>query len=108
VLKPFNQKEFFKLNGKAKHGMIDEGYIYYPYKCLDEGMHCNLHISLSGCLGGFIEWPRDLNGFINYAASNNLIVLYPMIKECYDNFGYSGPDWNNRNGAQPATFMNMI
>jgi hypothetical protein len=53
VLRPFNQKEFIVLDGKL-HGMTDEGYVYYPYKCLEVGMHCNLHISLGGCMGGRI------------------------------------------------------
>lgn len=43
-----------------------------------------------------------------YAAANDIIMLYPMVHNCFDTRGNTGEDFNNRKGVQPASFMKMI
>jgi hypothetical protein len=46
-----------------------------------------------------------------YAASNNLIILYPMADFCWDSKGsnFTGLDkYATKDGLQPKAIMNMI
>ena len=48
-------------------------------------------------------------GYLNYASSNNLIILMPQIAQtmpnnwfgCWDFAGYTGPDYITNKGVQP-------
>lgn len=98
ILKPFDQKEFITGNDDASKSEIkDVGYVYYPYNCLEK--NCNVHISLHGCFGGIEFWATEGTGMIDYAASNDLILLFPMVVKCYDTDGKTGKDFHNKNGA---------
>ena len=107
VLKPFSQKEFISGNDDlTKSEIKDVGYVYYPFNCLEK--KCNVHISLHGCFGGIEFWATEGTGMIEYAATNDLIVLFPMVERCYDTQGKTGSNYNNKYGSQPASFMKMI
>ena len=67
-----------------------------------------MHLSLHGCFGGNDYWATDGTGIIDYAASNDLILLFPCVKECYDTIGKTGSEWATRDGLQPKAFMKMI
>lgn len=98
ILKAFNQKEFITTSGDpSKTEIKDVGYVYYPHNCLEK--MCNLHISLHGCFGGIEFWATEGTELINYAASNDLILLFPMVVKCYDTDGKTGEDYNNKHGA---------
>ena len=55
-------------------------------------------------------------GYLNYASSNNLIILMPQIVAtvpnnafgCWDFFGYTGPDFWNNKGVQPRAIKAMV
>ena len=73
--------------------------MYIPNNCL-KGV-CNLHIAVHGCSGkpplekiaGF-----DKFLYIKYGATNDIINLYPMVKECWDLSGYTGEHFADKNG----------
>jgi hypothetical protein len=59
----------------------DEFYVYAPPQCVNGTTPCSLHIAYHGCeqtindIGtAFIEH----SGYINWAASNNITVLFPQ------------------------------
>lgn len=106
--------------------LADQGHVYVPPGC--EAGGCELHIAFHGCLqteahigrrfiegAGYNEWADDLR----------LIVLYPQIaarsgpafgswrwvmnpKGCWDWWGYTGPDYATREGAQIKAVWAMV
>ena len=43
--------------------------------------------------------------------SNNIIMVYPQIKEeyaCHDTYGYTGPDFATNTGIQPMFYQAVI
>ena len=87
------------------------GLVYLPKQC-EEGKSCGLVIVLHGCeqsLGKIGDrFARD-SGFNRWADALDLVVLYPQAqsslmplnpKACWDWWGYTGPDYDTRNGAQ--------
>jgi hypothetical protein len=57
----------------------ENGYVYVPNSCLKK--ECDLHISLHGLFSGFKDWITPNLNIVNYAATNDLIVLYPMAED---------------------------
>jgi poly(3-hydroxybutyrate) depolymerase len=78
--------------------MSEYGYIYIPHNCQKGG--CNLHVSLHGCLGtGSIDsYIKDCD-YLKYAASNDLIMLWPVDKNCWDVFGYTNEQYSVKTGV---------
>jgi hypothetical protein len=96
TLKPFDQHEFVTEKNWTKTEFTDKGAVYYPHACLQ--FSCNVHISLHGCFGSTDYWPKEGTGLIHYAASNNIILLFPFVKECYDTKGKTGPNFATKKG----------
>ena len=93
-LRKFSQKEF--IDPKTKSGMQEHGYLYYPTSCLSKT--CSLHVSLHGWSGGAVEWPENGSNIIHYAASNDIVVLYP----------FADITWNvDQNEQQPKGLKNL-
>ena len=47
----------------------------------------------------------------NYAVSNNVIIVAPMINKewgCHDTVGYTGEEFATLNGVQPTFYKNVI
>ena len=75
----------FTKSKSTSTGLREYGYMYMPYACMSGG--CNLHVTLHGCnydRDDPTDWYKDKTNFINYAATNNLIILYPTADECWD------------------------
>jgi poly(3-hydroxybutyrate) depolymerase len=89
----------------------DSAFLYVPRACA-AGETCGLHIALHGC-----EQPEEKigdafaagAGFNRWADAAKLLVLYPQArtsmlplnpKGCWDWWGYSGADYDTRDGAQ--------
>jgi poly(3-hydroxybutyrate) depolymerase len=93
--------------------MKDEGYVFIPYACQKEGANCDLHVSMHGCgQGDPVTWcENEARYYGMYAASNNLIILYPMAEFCWDSKGdnFTGVDkYATKDGLQPKAIMKMI
>lgn len=113
-LKTFDQSEF-DANGKATLGQI--GYVYVPSACATNG-NCRVHVALHGCQmsSDFVQDKFAVNSGLNeWAESNEVIVLYPQAKSsggnpygCWDWFGYTGPDYDTKDGAQIKAIKAMV
>ncbi len=115
----FSQAEFAKT---SDHGLDDEGAIFIPESCSKEGDEangaCRVHIVFHGCRqsreavgDAFIAGA----GYNRWAASNQLIVLYPQISKstvnprgCWDWWGYTGPDFLTRDAHQIKAVKAML
>ena len=99
------------------------GMIYYPFQCVDGTRSCKIHIHHHGC-GGSIRAPAEFSGmepidvsnFANYAASNDLIIVWPQVSwnlfaangGCADSWGYSGEDYLHSSGPQHKFVRNIV
>lgn len=87
------------------------GYLYVPTACA-EGAACGLHIAFHGCqqsVGDLGDRFAASAGYNRWADALRLVVLYPQArasmlplnpKACWDWWGYTGPDYDTRSGAQ--------
>ncbi len=108
-LRRFDQKTYLP---DGKDAMLaDIGFVYVPKSCA-AGETCGLHIALHGCqqhadaVGD--AFARDA-GYNRWADARHLVVLYPQTrasyaplnpKACWDWWGYSGADYDTRQGVQ--------
>jgi len=103
-----------------------DGYVFVPEQC-GQGVRCRVHVALHGCRQGVQDvgeaFVRDA-GYNDWAAANDTIVLYPQVKPvrpnwllawlpnnplgCWDWWGYTGPDYAVKSGAQIAAVRAMI
>lgn len=115
-LRSFDQNTYLP---EGKDAMLaDTGYLYVPKACAD-GESCGLHIALHGCQQNAAEvgesFVRDA-GYNRWADARHLIVLYPQTrasfaplnpKACWDWWGFSGNDYDTRNGVQLRWIANV-
>ena len=122
-LRAFDQRPF--LGNNAASGMADEGYVFFPESCESGG--CRVHVVFHGCR----QTTRQVglrfvqnSGYIEWAQSNRLIVLFPQIvprygwtgglswlfnpRGCWDWWGYTDADYATRNGRQIKAVHAMI
>lgn len=91
--------------------LADTGYLYLPEYCASGGS-CGLLVVFHGCEQNADKvgeaFVRDA-GFNRWADVHRLVVLYPQTrssylplnpKACWDWWGYTGPDYDTRRGAQ--------
>lgn len=90
--------------------LANEAFLYIPDACADAARTCALHLVLHGCsqsarqIGtAFIEQA----GYLGWAEANNIVLAFPQVKPspdnplaCWDWWGYTGPDYAFRDGAQ--------
>lgn len=92
-------------------------YTYTPAACL-KGQPCGLLLALHGCnqndsmIG--LSFVRDV-GFNRWADDYRLIVVYPQTQStadnpggCWDWWGYTGPQFDTRNGPQIAWLNRLV
>jgi len=97
---------------------LDYGYVFVPSSCRS-GDTCGLHIALHGCEQS-AEVIGDLfaarGGYNTWAEAAKVVVLYPQArssylplnpKGCWDWWGYTGADYDTRDGAQLRWIANM-
>lgn len=90
--------------------LADRGYLYVPPQCREQS--CGLHVAFHGC-----EMQADRigqrfvadAGYNRWADGAGVVVLYPQArsslmplnpKACWDWWGYTGRDYDTRDGAQ--------
>lgn len=92
--------------------IADTGFAYVPPACRPAAADCRLHIAIHGCVQGaeFLEdrFVRQA-GYNEWAETNRIVVIYPQLesslfnpKGCWDWWGYTGDDYDLRNGKQVA------
>jgi len=121
----FDQGEFTAL-APVDLSMAAQGFVYVPQGCFSGG--CRIHVALHGCRQGegeigmrFVEGA----GYNEWADANRIVVLYPQTttrsglawgswrwvynpKGCWDWWGYTGPEYANRDGRQVRAIRAMI
>ncbi|MEP7301799.1 MAG: PHB depolymerase family esterase [Caldimonas sp.] len=103
----------------ANAGLADSGFLYVPPGCT-AAAHCRVHVALHGCLQSAESvgerFARE-TGFNHWADSNRILVLYPQVNRstrprnpygCWDWWGYTGPEYAWRSGAQMKAIMAMV
>ena len=106
--------------------LANTGYAYVPRGC--DGAQCRVHVAFHGCRQNAdavgVAFLREA-GYNRWADSNRLIVLYPQTiarygfggwpvsfvlnpNGCWDWWGYTGPDYHTRNGAQIRAVAAML
>lgn len=111
----FSQTEF--LEGLGTHGMADAGAVYISPSCRNE-RGCRVHIAFHGCgqnMSAVGEAFVTDSGFMNWADSNRLIVLFPQVSStpanpqaCWDWWGYTGRQFLTRDAPQIVAVRRML
>ena len=106
--------------------LAEEGYAFIPAACRAGG--CRIHVAFHGCRQSAGEIGRRFvegAGYNNWAAGNQIVVLYPQTttrygfafgsskwlfnpNACWDWWGYSGGDYHTRDGAQMRAVRAMV
>jgi poly(3-hydroxybutyrate) depolymerase len=116
----FDQQAFWP-SGTA-HSLHAAAWLFVPAQCEGEAAaNCRLHVVFHGCRQSedFVEeaFVRH-TGLNEWAAGNDLVVLYPQVRAsalrplnpqgCWDWWGYSGADYDVRGAAQVSAVAAMI
>jgi len=115
-LRAFDQKPF----GALEISMDEAGYVFVPQAC--ETASCRIHVAFHGCRQGAAEVKEQFvreAGYNRWADANRLIVLYPQAigrsswtlfnpRGCWDWWGYTGPEYHTKNGAQIRAVKVML
>ena len=118
-LQPFDQREFWPQ--ASAHSLHERGWLFVPSQCQEAPGRCRLHVVFHGCrqsedfVGEAFVRHTGLNA---WAASNDLVVLYPQVRAsalsplnpqaCWDWWGYSGANYAERGGAQIRAVVAMV
>lgn len=98
IFKAFSQNYYlddyplFELSGLAP-----VGYMYYPYSCYEKD--CRIHFYFHGCALTNNGWYNQMaqiesSGFLDYAASNDMIMVFPQVWDTLTNQGcFDGTGW---------------
>lgn len=108
-LRRFDQDAYLREGGDAQ--LASEGFLYVPAACA-AGQACGVLVAFHGCEQNADKvgeaFVRDA-GFNRWADVHGVVVLYPQArssylplnpKACWDWWGYTGPDYDTRRGAQ--------
>jgi len=96
----------------------ESGFAYVPEACSGDTSECRLHIAFHGCRQGkeFVEdrFAR-MTGLNEWAEGNRIVVLYPQVNKsmmnpqgCWDWWGYTGADYDQRSGKQVVGVAALI
>lgn len=115
----FDQREFWPTS--IPHSLHPAGWLFVPAQCSQSPMRCRLLVVFHGCRQSedFVDeaFVRH-TGLNEWAAGNDLVVIYPQIQAstlrpmnphaCWDWWGYSGNDYAERSAPQIRAVMAMI
>jgi len=113
----FEQSKF--VGEDEENTLADIGYLYIPKAC-QKGEKCRLHIAFHGCLQNEENVAKafvENAGYNAWAEGSNLVILYPQTKSsfmplnpqaCWDWWGYTGEEFQTRQGAQLNHINNMV
>ncbi len=105
------------LPGATKAGLNDTAYLYVPAACVD-GQSCFLHLVLHGCAQSASQIGTEFieqSGYLPWAEANDIVLAFPQVTPaannphaCWDWWGYTGPDYRWRNGAQMKVLADWV
>ncbi|MBL8660237.1 MAG: polyhydroxybutyrate depolymerase [Rhodospirillales bacterium] len=111
----------------ASHGLAAEGYAFIPDGCTGD-RRCRLHVAFHGCrqyAGAVGDAFVAHAGYNDWAAANDIVVLYPQTTPlrrrllgialpwpnplgCWDWWGFTGRDFDVKSGAQIGAVWAMV
>ena len=111
----FSQSEF--LENLSGHGMAETGVVYIAPECRQTA-GCRVHIAFHAC-GQNTAAVGDAfitdTGFLAWADSNRLVVLFPQVSStpanpqaCWDWWGYTGRQFLTRDAPQIVAVRRML
>ena len=117
----FDQSKFFP-SLELVLGLDSKCFVYVPSQCHNGSIACRMHVDFHGCnqqIGVIGDVYVQHAGYIEWAESNNIIVLFPQAKTeplinpkgCFDWWGYSTvgtPAFAWKAGPQMHTFQNLV
>jgi poly(3-hydroxybutyrate) depolymerase len=114
----FDQRPYADPAGSS--GLAGRGWLFVPEPCTVSPAGCRVHVVFHGCKQGtksigdrFVKGA----GYLEWAATNRLVVLFPQIEPsyvplnpngCWDWWGYEGDAFAQHGGAQIAAVRAMI
>lgn len=111
----FDQSEF--LQDLSGHGLAEAGAVYISPECRDKG-GCRVHVAFHGCsqnMGAIGDTFITDSGFLAWADTNRLIVLFPQVSRtpsnpqaCWDWWGYTGRQFLTRDAPQIVAVWRML
>jgi poly(3-hydroxybutyrate) depolymerase len=114
----FDQRPYAEL--AATNALAERGWVYVPSSCRGSTTSCRLHVVFHGCRQGasFVgeRFVREA-GYLEWAASNRIVVLFPQIEAgtqplnpngCWDWWGYEDARYALRDGPQMLAVRAMI
>ena len=113
----FDQAEFS--TDFANSSLDEKGFIYIPNNCKSgDSPHCMLHLVFHGCSQGrkFLDTYYAQNtGYLEWAAANDLVLLFPQNAGmtgnpggCWDFWGYTNQNYTDKKGIQTSAVKNMV
>lgn len=99
--------------------LADSGYLYLPEACV-KGADCGVLVVFHGCQQNAVAVGDTFvqgAGFNRWADVYKVAVLYPQTrasfaplnpKACWDWWGYSGPDYDQRSGVQQQWLLHAL
>ena len=104
-------------------GLAKQANMFVPPQCAGAGAKkCKLHIwfhGCGGCSGGnFYESSIKYAGFNEWAETNDIVILYPVMRSygtsgqqhgcCWDGYGQTGQDYALQSGGQMKAVRKML
>lgn len=107
--------EFDQTPFVTAHGMAMTGWAYIPKACAS-GTTCRLHVALHGCKQNATDVGQEFirnAGYNRWAATNNIVVLYPQTgkgatNSCWDWWGYDDANYAKKSAPQMMAITSMI
>lgn len=106
------------LEGAGAAGLSETAYLFVPPACGGGEKACALHLVLHGCGQSAVQVDTgfmEQSGYLSWAEANDIVMAFPQVVPgminpyaCWDWWGYTGPDYRYRNGAQMAVLANWI
>lgn len=106
------------LPGAADAGLSDTAYLFVPPACADGEHACAAHLVLHGCAQSALQLGTDFieqSGYLPWAAANDIVLAFPQVASgptnpiaCWDWWGYTGPNYLWRDGAQMKILADWI
>ena len=106
------------LPGAAEAGLSDAAYLFIPPACVNSEKACAMHMVLHGCGQSAVQLGTDFmmqSGFLPWAQANDIVMAFPQVVPgplnpftCWDWWGYTGANYDTRDGAQMAVLADWI
>ncbi len=106
------------LPGAAEAGLSETAYLFIPPACVDGEKPCALHLVLHGCAQSAVQVGTDFiqqSGYLPWARANDIVLAFPQVVPgplnpyaCWDWWGYTGENYDTRDGAQMTVLADWI